>query len=113
MVTYNGYPGLTVRLRTAAQAGELSLSPVIGDKSRSFFDFDRHEGEIVEICCPTCDEQLPVYSECSCGAELVAMFSEPQADYANCIGICQRIGCLNSEILTSRAMSLLGINGFV
>jgi len=113
LVTYNGYKGLTVKLRTATQEGMLSLSPVIGDKSRSFFDFERKEGDIVELCCPTCGEALPVYSECSCGAELVAMFSEQKVDYANCVGICQRIGCLNSEVLTTRALRLLGRNGFV
>jgi len=113
LTTYNGYKGLTVKLRTADQEGTLSLSPVIGDKSRSFFDFERNEGEIIEICCPTCDEPLPVYSECTCGADLVAMFSEKSVDYANCIGICQRTGCLNSEILTTRALQLLGRNGFV
>ena len=113
LVCYNGYDGLTVKLRTPEQEGLLSLSPVIGDKSRSFFDFERIEGEIVEICCPTCDEPLPVYSECSCGAELVAMFTQQKIDYANCIGICQRIGCLNSEILTNRTLSLLGQNGFI
>ena len=113
LVTYNGYPGLTVLLRTAEQEGTLSLSPVIGDKSRSFFDFERVEGECIEICCPTCREALPVYSECACGADLVAMFTEQKVDYANCIGICQRIGCLNSEILTNRTLSLLGQNGFI
>jgi len=113
LVTYNGYKGLTVKLRTATQYGTLSLSPVIGDKSRSFFDFERVEGETVEICCPTCEEPLPVYNECSCGADLVALFSEPKPNYANCIGICQRIGCLNSEILTTRALRLLGRNGFM
>jgi len=113
LVTYNGYDGLTVKLRTSTQEGTLSLSPVIGDKSRSFFDFERVEGEIVEICCPTCNEPLPVYNECTCGAELVALFTEPKLNYANCIGICQRIGCLNSEILTTRALRLLGRNGFI
>jgi len=113
LVTYNGYNGLTVKLRTATQEGVLSLSPVVGDKSRSFFEFDRQEGEIVELCCPTCDEPLHVYSECCCGADLVAMFTQKKIDYANCIGICQRIGCLNSEVLTTRALRLLGRNGFV
>jgi len=113
LVTYNGHNGLTVKLRTATQEGTLSLSPLIGDKSRSFFDFERNEEETVELCCPTCGEALPVYSECCCGADLVAMFTEQKVDYANCIGICQRIGCLNSEVLTTRALRLLGRNGFV
>jgi len=113
LVSYNGYPGLTVKLRTPTQEGTLSLSPIVGDKSRSFFEFDRNEGEIIQICCPTCGEQLPVYNECTCEAELVALFTEPKPNFANCIGICQRIGCLNSEILTTRALRLLGRNGFL
>ncbi len=96
--TFSGHAGITLKLRNATQEGLLALSPIIGDKDRTFFDTDWATGEIVEICCPTCSEPLPVYNECFCGADLVAMFTKKENDFANCVGICQRIGCTHADI---------------
>lgn len=112
LATFDGLPGLTIRLRSAAGQGLLSLSPIIGDKQRSFFDLERVEGEIVELCCPTCQEPFPVYNTCPCGADLVTLFTTPKADYANVIGICRRIGCLHAEIISGRDMRLYSRRGF-
>jgi hypothetical protein len=98
--TFGGFTGISVKLRSDFQEGQLSLSPIIGDLSRTFFNFERIEGSIVEICCPTCDEPLPIYDQCSCGAFLATFFTTPKKDFANCIGICQRIGCLHSKIIS-------------
>lgn len=99
--TFSDYPGITLKLRNDRQEGFLSLSPVIGDKDRTFFDTEWNQDEIVEICCPTCSEPLPVYNECFCGVDLVAMFTTTKSDFANCIGICQRIGCTHAEIISN------------
>jgi len=99
--TFSGQPGITLKLRNDSQEGLLSLSPIIGDRDRSFFATEWFEGEIVEICCPTCDEPLPVYNECFCGADLVAIFTKAKNDFANCVGICQRIGCTHAEIISN------------
>lgn len=98
LATFSGYAGITLKLRNDHQEGLLSLSPIIGDKDRTFFDTEWTRGEIVEICCPTCSTPLPVYNECVCGADLIAMFISDKNDFSNCIGICQRIGCTHSEI---------------
>jgi len=109
--SFGDFKGITVTLRNESQRGQLSLSPVIGDLSRTFLNFVRTEGDIVEICCPTCDEPLPYYDQCTCGAYLVAFFCAPKMDFANAIGICQRIGCLHSKIISNynlRKYSRLG-----
>lgn len=106
LATFGGHQGLTLRLRSAEQDGLLALSPIIGDRERSFFEFSGEAGEVVEICCPVCAEPFPVYNECSCGAHLVALFTSPQTSFAQCIGICQRLGCLHSELLTERDLRL-------
>lgn len=106
VATFDGYPGLTLKLRTANQEGLLSLSPIIGDRDRKFFNFNEIPGEVVEISCPTCGEPFPIYNECSCGAHLVALFTSPETSFAKCIGICQRSGCLHSELLTERDLRL-------
>ncbi len=109
---FGGYPGITLRLKNERNDGLLVLSPIIGDKSRTFFDFEKVAGEIVQICCPTCSEPLPVYNVCTCGADLVAMFSNLNAEFSNCIGICQRIGCLHSEIISNRDLRIFSRNGY-
>ncbi len=106
LAVFAGHPGLTLRLRTATQEGLLSMSPIIGDRERKFFNFTEVVGEVLEISCPTCAEPFPVYNECSCGAHLVALFTSPQTTFAKCIGICQRIGCLHSELLSERDLRL-------
>jgi len=103
---YNGHHGLTLKLRTSTQEGLLSISPIIGDHNRSFMNLNLTPGEIVEICCPTCSEPFPIYNECSCGAYLVALFTSPKAHFSSCVGICQRIGCLHSELLSERDLRL-------
>jgi hypothetical protein len=40
-----------------------------------------------------------VHSTCSCGSDIVALFLEPKADFANCLGICRRIDCFNAKTI--------------
>ena len=75
LATFDGLPGLTVKVCSGNQSGMLSLSPIIGDKHRHFFDFIRVDGEIVQLSCPTCGEPFPVYDTCPCGADLVTLFT--------------------------------------
>lgn len=104
LVTFAGHDGITLKLRNDQQEGLLSMSSIIGDKDRTFFDTEWTPGEIVEICCPTCSDPLPVYNECDCGANLIAMFTTSKSDFSNCIGICQRIGCTHSEIKSNHEL---------
>lgn len=104
---YEGHPGILLKLKSAEQEGLLSLSPIIGDPARTFHDFKQHSGEVIDICCPICDQAFPIYNQCGCGAHLIAMFTSAKRDYSDCIGICQRIGCLNAEIISGRELRLL------
>lgn len=105
-LTFQGYPGLLLKLRSKMSEGLLALSPVLGDNDRSFVDFERKAGEVVDICCPTCSEPFPIYNQCPCGAHLVALFTSQKAQFSQCIGICQRLGCLHSELLSERDLRL-------
>lgn len=104
--TFDGHPGLTLTLKNSRQEGLLSISPIIGDRRREFIGFERIPGEVVDICCPVCAEPFPIYNECSCGAHLVALFTSPRAQFSRCVGICQRIGCLHSELISERDLRL-------
>jgi len=105
--SYSGHPGILLKLKTADRQGLLSLSSVIGDHARTFHDFTPVSGEIAEICCPVCDLPFPIYNQCGCDAHLIALFTSPKNDFADCIGICQRIGCLNAEIISGRELLML------
>ena len=105
-ILFDGHPGLTLRLKNSRQDGFLSMSPVVGDCRREFIDFERIPGDVVELCCPVCAEPFPVYNECSCGAHLVALFTSPKAQFSRCVGLCQRIGCLHSELISERDLRL-------
>lgn len=103
---FQGHPGLALKLKSRSAEGLLLLSPVVGDRDRLFIDFDQQVGEVVEICCPVCAEPFPVYNVCPCGAHLVALFTSPMARFSQCVGICQRLGCLYSELLSERDLRL-------
>jgi len=106
MAVFDGHPGLTLKLVNSRQEGFLSISPIIGDRRRQFFDFERNPGDVVDICCPVCSEPFPIYNECSCGAHLIALFTSPRAQFSHCVGICQRIGCLHAELISERDLRL-------
>lgn len=103
---FQGHPGLTLKLKNKTSEGLLIISPVLGDRDRVFVDFEKKLGEVVEICCPVCSEPFPVYNVCPCDAHLVALFTSQKAHFSQCIGICQRLGCLHSELLSERDLRL-------
>ncbi len=109
---FEGFDGLTVQLNNESHTGLLALSPIIGDMNRTFIDFTCIENELIEISCPTCKEPLPDYDKCSCDASLVSMFTTPDQNFANCVGICPRIGCLHSKIITNFNLCKLSRNGY-
>ena len=103
---FQGHPALTLKLKNKTSEGLLLISPVLGDRDRTFVDFEKQVGDVVEICCPTCSEPFPVYNVCPCGAHLVALFTSLKTRFSQCIGICQRLGCLHSELLSERDLRL-------
>lgn len=97
-VRFGDHDGILIGVKLGGVSGLLALSPVYGDKSRVSLDIDFAEGDILEMFCPDCHASLPSYSVCSCGGELIVMFTQPKADFMNCIGICNRVGCKHAEI---------------
>ncbi|MCK4764172.1 MAG: hypothetical protein KAW12_18375 [Candidatus Aminicenantes bacterium] len=97
-VQFNGHNGILLKVRSRGQEGFAGLSPVYGAKCRISMDIELVEGEIPQLLCPTCDVELPAFSVCNCGAEIVALFLNKEADYTDCIGICNRVGCENDTV---------------
>jgi len=98
-VVFNGYPGILIKVQRGSVTGMVGMSPICGDHARISIDIDLSSGEIMEFICPVCGTSLLRHSQCSCGADLIAFFTEPMVDFTNCIGICSRVDCKNSQIL--------------
>jgi len=89
----------------------VALSPVYGEKCRVALDVELEDGDILELLCPVCGTALPAYAPCPCGARLITLFLSPRADYSNCIGICNRVGCVNAEVKREGELIVLSMLG--
>ena len=98
---FNGHPGILLGVGLDEGKGFVAISPVWGDKTRISIDIDLPVDHIVNLFCPTCGIDLPRYANCGCGADLTALFLTRYANYNDCIGVCNRIGCINSRFVTN------------
>jgi hypothetical protein len=95
---FGDYDGIIIGVNQYPEKGLIALSPVFGDKSKISIDIDLKEGALLDLVCPVCDVRFPVYSNCECGGEIMVMFTKPEKDFMNCVGICNRVGCKHAEI---------------
>ncbi len=97
-VKFEGHDAILIKVQRGDETGLIALSSICGDNRRASIDIELKEKEIYSLMCPACGSLLPVYSPCECGAQMVTLFADSNADYRNCIGICNRIGCTHAEI---------------
>lgn len=95
---FNEYDGILLGVRSKDQMYHIAVSPVFGEKIRVSLDIDLVDGELLDLVCPECGVNLPVYAVCECGGVLKVMFLSQDADFLNCVGVCNRVGCRHSEI---------------
>jgi hypothetical protein len=98
---FNGYPGILLGVGLDENKGLVALSPIYGDKTRISVDIDLPVDRIVSLFCPTCGIDLPRYATCGCGSDLTALFLTRYASFNDCIGVCNRIGCINARFVTN------------
>lgn len=98
---FNGYPGVVIRLCGAGGGGLVAMSPIYGQKVRVSINADVVSGEVMTLCCPHCGVSLPAFSPCACGAELIALFTTREKTYADCVGVCNRVDCENSQMIVA------------
>lgn len=97
-VDFDGFQGIMLKVRKPGGEGMVSLNPVYGLKHRVSIGVKLVQDEMLEILCPECGIPLSVYSACSCGGSLVALFLDEKPDFTNSILICNRVGCHNAQI---------------
>ncbi len=103
-VNFNGFDGIYLKATHNSKKGYIGLSPVFGDNSRVFIDLDVKKGDVPDLYCPHCDAPLPVYSSCSCGGKILALFTTSKLEFANCIGICNKVDCVNSQLINEKQL---------
>lgn len=97
-VAFNNFDGIYLKARCDEKQGFIGLSPVYGEKCRIALGVELIKDEIYQFYCPVCEEELPIFSPCHCGADIVTLFLNQEGDYTDCIGICNRVDCSNSVV---------------
>ena len=111
---FNRFNGIIIKVKKGKQKGLVALSPVYGYKTRVCLDVKLKPGITWQICCPHCNEPLPVFSSCSCKGDIVALFLNKNADFSNSILICNRIDCFNAQIkFNDEIIHFPGVGEFV
>ena len=95
---FDGFKGIVLKVRKPGSEGLVALNPVYGLKHRIAIDIMLKKDELLEILCPECGSALPVYSACSCGGSLVALFLDEKPVFTNSVLICNRVDCHNARI---------------
>lgn len=103
-INFDGFNGILFTVKRAGKEGRVAISPVYGCDHRISLDMDLSEGEIWDFHCPACDEALPYYTLCECGAYMTTFFTSKDADFKETIAICNRAGCKNAEIIHGESL---------
>lgn len=98
---FGSFPGILLKVKQKEDSGLLALSPVYGDKSRISIDIELIDKEILELSCPGCNEKLPVFSHCECGADLLNLFLTEELSFNEAAAVCSRVNCFNAQIKSS------------
>jgi hypothetical protein len=99
-LTFNGFPGITVRVRGGERSGDVTLSPLHGDHRRGG-EVDFADGTLLEVTCPECATPLPRMGECGCvpGSHWVALYTTARLEAGSAILICDAWGCRRSKLI--------------
>jgi hypothetical protein len=97
--SFNGFNGIVLKVKNKGIWGTVAISPIKKDSASIVFGLSIEKGDITEFHCPQCGIEIPVYTDCSCGAHVYCLFTNDASGYSDCIGICSRYGCYNSRVI--------------
>ena len=101
---FDGFNGIMLKVKNADREGHVALNPVYGLKHRISLKIKLIHDELLEVFCPECGVPLPVYSTCSCGGNLVALFLDEKFDFTDSVLICSRVDCVNAQVCLHNEM---------
>ncbi len=97
-VIFNNSKGILVEVSRFNERGTLSLSPFYGCKNKISNGISLKINELYDIKCPTCQVLLPTFNNCHCGGKIVSLFMNREGSFTSFVGVCNRIGCPESNI---------------
>ncbi len=109
---FDGHNGIVLKVKSKDKEGIIALDPVYGMKHR-YSSFNLPKDELLQIVCPECGIPLPVFSNCSCGGELVTLFLDQKSKFANSILICNRVDCQHAQLRFNNEVVLYDDSGNV
>ena len=95
--TFDGFPGITIKVKGHGQEGHVTLSPMHGD-GRKQTDIDFDEGKRFDLCCPTCGAPLPKFARCDCGQGRLHAIDLVASGDGEIVAICDVAGCRRSRV---------------
>jgi len=79
---------------------DIVISAVVGKCKKAILKGEPFKkGETVTILCPECRTELPVLSNCECGARIYLFFIDKQLHHNYGQSFCSRVGCVKASQL--------------
>ncbi len=108
-VKIDQYPGIGLIYKSLDQEkeAEIVISATIGETHKVILKGEAFEkGEAVNVCCPTCREELPILFDCRCGAPIYMFFLDRDLHFNRGQAFCSRVGCAESSrtLLSKQAL---------
>ncbi len=94
--SFDGFPGITLRVVGDDADGLLTLSPMHGDSRTEGVAVT--PGQRYALRCPVCGVDLPVFARCDCGTGLLRTLSLVGHDEGEIVTICDVAGCHRSRV---------------
>ncbi|MBN2725181.1 MAG: hypothetical protein JXR95_14040 [Deltaproteobacteria bacterium] len=96
--TFDGYPGIKLKVSSDSTEGYLEVSPFHGDHRRHGVSFEN--GEKVKIMCPECESEFPVLGKCNCQkGHLHTIYLTEKLSETHMIAVCDQWGCYLSRVI--------------
>ena len=101
---FDGFPGISLWVEGAGEAGEVVVSAVHGDHSKRGKEFPK--GTKLKIMCPECKTELEELTNCGCSEQgtLRKIYLTPKRTDAYIIAVCDVWGCPLSRVIDSYEM---------
>jgi hypothetical protein len=95
--TFDGFPGITIKVRGQGEDGLITLSPMHGDgRKESTAEFA--DGQRYDLVCPVCDVALPKFARCDCGEGRLHAIDLVPSGKGEIVAICDVAGCRRSRV---------------
>ena len=98
----SGYPGIRLAFKSPHHKGEVVISALAGDLSKTTISGELEPGARHNLSCPHCQVPLPMLMSCGCkrNGQLVVIGLTPHLNFNNAITLCDVAGCTNAALVS-------------